>query len=101
MTRPIGGSAGALGLILAWAGGAAIARLTGATPVVIVLIVAVVMGIVAVFAGWLTVTRTPILGAALPMPPRRSASFAAALGASSVPPSTAVPLLEKNWLRRP
>ena len=67
MTRPIGGSAGALGLVLAWAGGAAIARLTGATPVVIVLIVAVVMGIIAVFAGWSTVTRTPILGAALPM----------------------------------
>ena len=36
-TRPSGLAPGVLGLALAWAGGLAIARLTGATPVVIVL----------------------------------------------------------------
>ena len=40
-------------------------------------------------------------GRALPVPPRRSASFAAALRASPVTPSTTVPRLEKNCRRRP
>lgn len=45
LTRPSGLSAGGLALVLAWIGGLAIAQLTGATPVVIVLAAGFVGGV--------------------------------------------------------
>jgi transglutaminase-like putative cysteine protease len=51
MSRPVGVSAGAIGLALAWIGGATIARLTGATPVVIVLAAGLVLSVAAVLAA--------------------------------------------------
>ena len=56
-TRPVGLSAGSIGLALAWFGGAAIARLTGATPVVILLAVAAVAAVVAAFESWWSIGR--------------------------------------------
>jgi hypothetical protein len=60
MSRPIGLSAGAVGLLLAWAGGAAIARLTGATPVVIVLAAGLVLFVIATAAGLLALRSVTI-----------------------------------------
>lgn len=51
MSRPVGVSAGAVGLLLAWAGGATIARLSGATPVVIVLAAGLALLLIAAVAG--------------------------------------------------
>ena len=62
-----GVSAGAFGLVLAWAGGVAIARLTGATPVVIVLAIGLVWFAASVLAGWLAL-RTVKVGV-VSMPP--------------------------------
>lgn len=58
--RPSGVAAGGLGMVLAWGGGAAIARLTGATPVVIVLVVAAVWFVAAVVSGWQAVRRVHV-----------------------------------------
>ena len=66
MTRPVGASAGGLGLLTAWLGGLAIARLTGATAVVIVLAAGFVMFVAALFDGWFTMTRTRIGEVVLP-----------------------------------
>ncbi len=66
MIRPVGVSAGGLGLLLAWLGGVAIARLTGATPVVIVLAAGFVMFVAALLDGWLTMTRTELGEIVLP-----------------------------------
>ena len=61
MSRPVGVSAGGLGLLLAWLGGATMAHLTGATPVVIVLAAGAVLFAAAVVAGSLTL-RSVIVG---------------------------------------
>ncbi len=61
MSRPVGVSAGGTGLLLAWVGGATIARLTGATPVVIMLAAGVVLLIAAMLAGPLTL-RSIVVG---------------------------------------
>ena len=61
MSRPVGVSAGGIGLLLAWLGGATIAHLTGATPVVIVLAAGAVLFAAAVVAGSLTL-RSVIVG---------------------------------------
>lgn len=66
MIRPVGVSAGGLGLLLAWLGGLAIARLTGATPVVIVLAAGFVMFVGALFDGWLSISRTEVGDIVLP-----------------------------------
>lgn len=58
--RPAGIAAGGLGMVLAWGGGAAIARLTGATPVVIVLVVAAVWFVAGVVSGWQAVRRVEV-----------------------------------------
>jgi transglutaminase-like putative cysteine protease len=65
-TRPVGVSAGGLGLLLAWLGGVAIAKLTGATPVVIVLAAGFVMFLGALFDGWLTIIRPEVGEIVLP-----------------------------------
>jgi hypothetical protein len=65
-TRPIGVAAGGLGLLLAWAGGLAIARLTGATPVVIVLAAAAVWFVAAVVAGWRAVAAVEVCRVVFP-----------------------------------
>jgi transglutaminase-like putative cysteine protease len=57
MARPDGLAPGAAGLALAWLGGVAIARLTGATPVVIVLALGLATVVVAAGGGWWKVTR--------------------------------------------
>ncbi|HUF99461.1 MAG TPA: transglutaminaseTgpA domain-containing protein [Ilumatobacter sp.] len=64
--RPVGTSPGVGGLVLAWFGGVAVVRLTGATPVVLVLAAGVVLGLAAVFSGWWTVRRCHIRGLRLP-----------------------------------
>ena len=66
MIRPVGVSAGGVGLSLGWIGGVAIAQLTGATPVVIVLAAGVVVMIGAVLDGWSTALRTTVGEAVLP-----------------------------------
>jgi transglutaminase-like putative cysteine protease len=67
LARPVGLSAGSLGLLLAWVGGAAIARLTGATPVVIVLVAGAVWAGIAAAAGWFAIRRARV--GAVSMPP--------------------------------
>jgi hypothetical protein len=64
--RPVGCSAGAVGLAIAWLGGATVARLTGATPVVIVLASAVVWAVAGVGSGWWAVRITRIGQVVLP-----------------------------------
>ena len=59
-TRPSGLAPGVLGLALAWAGGLAIARLTGATPVVIVLAAALVWFAGASVAGYLALRKVSV-----------------------------------------
>ncbi len=66
MIRPVGVSAGGLGLVLAWMGGVAIAQLTGATPILIVLAAGVVLFAAAVVDGLLTAARTRVGGITLP-----------------------------------
>lgn len=66
MIRPVGVSAGGVGLAMAWVGGVAIAQLTGATPVVIVLAAGVVLMLAATLDGWSTALRTSIGDAVLP-----------------------------------
>lgn len=58
--RPVGVSAGGLGLLFAWLGGAAIARLTGATPVVIVLAAGAVWFVGAAVSGWRAVSGVDV-----------------------------------------
>ncbi len=65
-TRPTGVAPGVMGLALAWAGGLAIARLTGATPVVIVLAAGVVWCAGAVAAGYLTLRKVTVGGVVVP-----------------------------------
>lgn len=66
MTRPVGVSAGGVGLFLSWLGGVAIAKLTGATPVVIVLAAGFVMFVGAFVDGLLTIVRTTLGDIVLP-----------------------------------
>ena len=65
-TRPSGLAPGVLGLALAWAGGLAIARLTGATPVVIVLAAALVWFTGASVAGYLVLRKVSVGKAVVP-----------------------------------
>lgn len=64
--RPVGVSAGFAGLVLAWFGGVAIAQLTGATPVLIVLASGVVMLAGATFVGYLVIRRARVATISLP-----------------------------------
>ena len=65
-TRPSGLAPGVLGIVLAWTGGLAIARLTGATPVVIVLAAAVVWFAGALLAGYLVLRKVSVGAVAMP-----------------------------------
>lgn len=64
--RPDGCAPGTVGLALAWLGGVAIARLTGATAVVICLTALAAAAVVAAFGGWLAVRRAEVVATALP-----------------------------------
>jgi uncharacterized protein (DUF58 family) len=64
--RPVGVSAGGLGLLIAWVGGAAIAQLTGATPVVIVLTAGLVWFAAGVIAGWVAIRRATVERVTMP-----------------------------------
>ncbi len=66
MNRPVGVSAGGVGLLLAWVGGATIARLTGATPVVILLAAGMVLFVAAMVAGPVTLRSVAIDSMRLP-----------------------------------
>jgi transglutaminase-like putative cysteine protease len=66
MIRPVGVSAGGLGLLLSWFGGVAIAALTGATPVYVVLAAGFVAFGAAVLDGLLTALRTHVGAIVLP-----------------------------------
>ena len=66
MTRPVGVSAGGVGLLLAWFGGAAIGQLTGATPVMIVLAAGFVLFAAAIIDGYLSARRTRVGAITLP-----------------------------------
>lgn len=65
--RPSGLAPGVMGILLAWTGGLAIARLTGATPVVIVLAAAVVWFAGALAAGYLALRKVSV--GAIVVPP--------------------------------
>jgi transglutaminase-like putative cysteine protease len=73
--RPVGASAGALGIACGWIGGAAIARLTGATAVVIVLVAGIVWFAAAVFAGWWAIRRVRIGAVTVPAVSTQGAAF--------------------------
>ncbi len=66
MSRPVGVSAGGLGLVLAWLGGVGLAQLTGSTPVLIVLAAGLVMLVVALVGGWRAVRAASVGAATLP-----------------------------------
>ena len=66
MSRPVGVSAGGLGLVLAWLGGVALAQLTGSTPVLIVLAAGLVIFVVALVGGWRAVQAARVGTATLP-----------------------------------
>jgi transglutaminase-like putative cysteine protease len=66
MSRPVGVSAGGLGLVLAWLGGVGLAQLTGSTPVLIVLAAGLVMFVVALVGGWRVVRAAAVGAATLP-----------------------------------
>ncbi len=66
VARPVGVSAGGLGLLLAWCGGAAIAHLTGATPMVILLAAGVVWLLAAAVSGWLALRSVSIRSITIP-----------------------------------
>lgn len=66
MVRPVGLSAGTLGLVVAWVGGAAIVRLTGAAPVMLVLAAGFVVFLAATMSGLLTALRTSVGSVELP-----------------------------------
>ncbi len=76
--RPAGVSAGTLGVVMAWIGGLAIARLTGATPVVILLAASLVWFTAALFAGYIAL-RNVVVGQ-LSMPPLSTATEAFPIG---------------------
>ena len=58
--RPFGLSAGTVGLVLAWLGGAAIVQLTGALAVLIMLAVGLAAATVAVVSGWWALARVDV-----------------------------------------
>jgi hypothetical protein len=64
--RLVGVSPGVGGLVFAWLGGVAILRLTGATPVVLVLAAGVVVGVAALLSGWLTIHRRNVVEVRFP-----------------------------------
>ncbi|NNE12785.1 MAG: DUF58 domain-containing protein [Ilumatobacter sp.] len=66
MIRPVGISAGGISLLLAWIGGASIAQLTGASPVVIVLAAGVVLFVAAAIDGLVSALRTNVDELTLP-----------------------------------
>ena len=86
MSRPVGVSAGGIGLLLAWIGGVAIARLTGATPVVIVLAAGLVLFAAAFGAGVVTLRSVRVEGARLPPMIAQGDEFALSLSISSSRP---------------
>ncbi len=66
LIRPTGLSAGAISLALGWFGGFAVAQLTGATPILIVLSGLTVGAIWAVFAGLVRIARARVHDVELP-----------------------------------
>lgn len=84
MARPVGLSAGTLGLVVAWFGGAAILRLTGAAPVMLVLAAGIVLFLAAAVSGLVTVRRT--LVGSVELPPRSTAGDPFTLGADVAAP---------------
>jgi transglutaminase-like putative cysteine protease len=66
VTRPVGLSAGSLGLLIAWLVGLAIGRLTGATPVIIVLAAGFVLLLAAVPTGYIALRRVSVDRVVLP-----------------------------------
>ncbi len=65
--RLVGVSPGFGGLVCAWFGGVAIVRLTGATPVLLVLAAGAVLAAVATVSGWLTVHHRSVGDVQLPL----------------------------------
>lgn len=80
---PTGVSAGTPGLLLAWLGGAAIARLTGATPVVIVLAAGTVWLLASAVTGLWSATRVRVVGVELPPSSTQGDTFAIAVTATA------------------
>jgi hypothetical protein len=85
-TRPAGLAPGVLGLALAWTGGLAIARLTGATPVVIGLAAAVVWFAGALAAGYLALRKVSVGPVVLPPIVTTGAEFPVRVEVSSPRP---------------
>jgi transglutaminase-like putative cysteine protease len=78
MSRPVGFSAGALGLVVAWLGGLAIAQLTGATPVLIMIAAGLVLALASFPSGWLTLRRVRVGEITLPPRSNQGQDFALA-----------------------
>jgi transglutaminase-like putative cysteine protease len=83
MIRPVGVAAGFVGLVTAWLGGAALARLTGATPIVIVLAAGLVLFLVGMIAGPITLGRVVVEGASLPGSVTQGEEFSVAVDVRS------------------
>jgi transglutaminase-like putative cysteine protease/uncharacterized protein (DUF58 family) len=86
MNRPVGISAGGIGLLLAWVGGATIAQLTGATPVVILLAAGVVLFGSALVAGLVTLRSVAIDSLRLPPSSTQGEPFVLSLAVRSPRP---------------
>ena len=81
--RPLGVSAGVVGLVLAWFGGVAIVQLTGAVAVLVMLAATAVGGLVAVSAGWLALGKVVIGELTAPSLVERGVEFAFELAVDS------------------
>ena len=86
VARPVGVAAGGLGLLFAWFGGVAIARLTGATPVMIVLAAGLVWLLAAAVSGWFGVRAVAIDSIALPATSTQREPFAMTIALSAPRP---------------
>lgn len=105
VARPVGASAGALGLACGWVGGAAIARLTGATAVVIVLVAGIVWFAAAALAGWWAIGRVRIGAVTIPAVSTQGAEFPISIEMSDGRPvfvdvRSAGSTIASGWSRR-
>ena len=75
LRRPLGVSAGVVGLVLAWLGGVAIVQLTGAVAVLIVLAATSVGAAIAAVVGWWSLGSIRIGAPSAPALVERDASF--------------------------
>jgi transglutaminase-like putative cysteine protease len=86
MSRPVGVSAGTIGLLLAWVCGATIAHLTGATPVAILLAAGLVLFVTAAAVGPIVLRSTAVGTVRLPSTVNQGESFTVSVQIASPRP---------------